>query len=138
MVQRRLDWLAAHPEDRQDRDPRGLVYTPMSLGVPHHIKHGAGSGMVTNIIKRAGLSKVPGFRALSLQEYVAKDVYDKTGSVEQAAVRLGMRSLDSVADLIDLDWRDAHRLGGPPGVDRTPEETTYGRRRAPDPQPDAG
>lgn len=131
MLARRLDWLAANPElNDGTRDPRGLVYTPRGLNVAHHIKHGAGSAMLTDILKRAGLSRVEGVRPLSLQERAARDVYDASGSIEKAAVMLGMRSLDSVASIIDVDWRDAHEVAGPPGDDRAPADITRGRRAA--------
>lgn len=111
----RLDWLAGHPGPAHEKGARGLVYTPRSADPPHHIRHGAGSRAISEVIRLAGLSREPGFRPLSLQQYVAEQVWEQTGRLESVAARLGLTSLDAVADLLDVDWRDAFAIPGPTG-----------------------
>ena len=51
--------------------------------------------------------KQPGrVRIASLNEYVAVRVYEETGSLMEVAVRLGMRSLDAAAHIVDPNWFD--------------------------------
>ena len=45
-------------------------------------------------------------RIASLNEYVAQRVYSQTGSFIEVAARLGMRSLDAVAHIVDKNWFD--------------------------------
>lgn len=117
MISRRIDWL----DQRAQRSPeqaarRTLTYTPRRDGMPHHFRQASGSNAVWNVMRRAGLSKVPDLGSKSLRQYVAQDIYDRTGSLAQVATRFGMVSLDAAADLIDLDWRADNALAGPPGV----------------------
>ncbi len=63
---------------------------------------------VHEILTRAGLSTEPGVRPSSLTGHAGREVFDRTGRVEDAARLLGSRSLDATAVLIGHDWQ-AHR-----------------------------
>jgi len=117
MVRRRIEWLDSNPAKTPALAARRtLVYAPTKDGVPHHFRQAATANAIGQIMRRAGLSKVPGMGARSLRQYVAHEVYDRTGSLAQVATRLGMASLDAAADLIDLDWRADNTLAGPAGL----------------------
>ncbi len=117
MVRRRIDWLDANPAKTPALAARRtLVYAPTKDGVPHHFRQAAAANAIGQIMRRAGLSKVPGIGAKSLRQHVAKDVYERTGSLAQVATRFGMVLLDAAADLIGLDWRADNTLAGPPDV----------------------
>ena len=66
----------------------------------------ATSNTLDGIFKDAGVKQPGRVRIASLNEYVACRVYEETGSFIEVAVRLGMRSLDAVAHIVDRDWFD--------------------------------
>jgi len=117
MISRRIDWLAQRAQRGLDQGThRTLTYTPRRDGTPHHFRQASASNAVWNVMRRAGLSKVPDLGSKSLRQYVGQDIYDQTGSLAQVATRFGMVSLDAAADLIGLDWRADNALDGPTGV----------------------
>jgi hypothetical protein len=66
----------------------------------------ATSNTLDGIFKDAGVKQPGRVRIASLNEYVACRVYEETGSLIEVAVRLGMRSLDAVAHIVDPNWFD--------------------------------
>lgn len=62
------------------------------------------SNQLDEIFKHAGVKQPGRIRLASLNEYVAKRVYAETGSFVEVAARLGMRSLDAVAHIVDEEW----------------------------------
>ena len=66
----------------------------------------ATSNILDGIFKDAGVKQPGRVRIASLNEYVAERVYRETGSLIEVAVRLGMRSLDAVAHIVDKNWFD--------------------------------
>ena len=118
MIRRRIDWLDANPAATSALAARRtLVYAPTRDAVPHHFRQAATANAIGTIMRRAGLSQIPGMGAKSLRQYVAHDVYVRTGSLAQVATRLGMASLDAAADLLGLDWRADNTLAGPTSTD---------------------
>lgn len=75
----------------------------------------ATSNTLDGIFKDAGVKQPGRVRIASLNEYVAKRVYDETSSLMDTAVRLGMRSLDAVAHIVDPDWFDQRLTNGVQG-----------------------
>ena len=43
----------------------------------------------------------------SVVAWAGRKVFEETGSIEEVARRLGMRSLDRAAQFIGLGWKDA-------------------------------
>lgn len=128
MVGRRLDWLAVNPRTPQEitTPHRHLVYAQRKAHVDKHKQQAAGTNLIGDVLRLAGLRQIPGVRPSSVQEHFARRVYAETGSVEHVAARLGMASLDAAAHLVGLDWRGLYDLDGPPGVTppEHPEDTT--------------
>jgi len=55
---------------------------------------------------RSGLAGEPDVRPASVAAWAGRKVFDTTGSIEEAARVLGVRSLDRAARLIALDWSE--------------------------------
>ena len=128
-ISNQIEWVTAHPSGHVDSlQDEPLIYRPRFANNPHHIRHGSGSNTVAAILKRAGLSKTPGIRPMSLYQWAGRAVYAQTGSLSAVACRLGMVSLDAVADLLDIDWPADSAVPGPPGV--RPLPTSRNRTRA--------
>ncbi len=68
-------------------------------------KQAASCIALTDCLTRAGLGKDPAVRPVSVAAWAGRRVFDETGRIDQVAARLGMRSLDRAARLIDLDRR---------------------------------
>jgi integrase len=66
----------------------------------------ATSNVLDGIFKDAGVKQPGRVRIASLNEHVAQRVYIQTGSFIEVAARLGMRSLDAVAHIVDKNWFD--------------------------------
>jgi integrase len=60
---------------------------------------------ISETLRRAGLSKEPDVRPLSVAAWVGATILARGGSIDQVARALGMRSLDRAARLIGWDWR---------------------------------
>lgn len=86
---------------------RPVAYNPTPGSKPSFATRSAAtSGTLGALIKAAGLRKPGKIRVASINEYVAADLFAKTGRVEVVATRLGMRSLDAAAHLVGWDWRE--------------------------------
>jgi integrase len=60
---------------------------------------------ISETLRRAGLSREPDVRPLSVAAWVGATVLARGGSIDNVARALGMRSLDRAARLIGWDWR---------------------------------
>lgn len=86
---------------------RLVAYNPIPESQPSFATRSAAtSGTLGALIKAAGLRKPGKIRVASINEYVAADLFTRTGRVEVVASRLGMRSLDAAAHLVGWDWRE--------------------------------
>lgn len=86
---------------------RPVAHNPAPGNEPSFATRSAAtSGTLGALIKAAGLRKPGKIRVASINEYVAADLFAKTGRVEVVAARLGMRSLDAAAHLVGWDWRE--------------------------------
>ena len=69
------------------------------------------SGQVSSCIAlaetltRAGIGKEPDVRPGSVVAWAGRKVFEETGSIEEVARRLGMRSLDRAARFISWGWK---------------------------------
>lgn len=72
----------------------------------------ATSNTLDGIFKDAGVKQLGRVRIASLNEYVAVRVYAESGNLMDVAVRLGMRSLDAVAHIVDKNWFDERLAEG--------------------------
>ena len=68
---------------------------------------------VAETLTRAGIGKEPDVRPGSVVAWAGRRVFEETGSIEEVARRLGMRSLDRAARFIGWGWKpepsDANR-----------------------------
>lgn len=77
------------------------------------------------VFELAGLADVPGIRPTSFTEHAAVRIWKETGRLEAVAAALGIRGLDTTAELLRLDWRDKWRVAAPDGVDDPDTPVTY-------------
>jgi hypothetical protein len=66
---------------------------------------------IKDILRRAGLATESDVRPLSVTAWAGRQVLAETGQIDEVARRLGFRSLDGAARLIDWDWRDSPDSG---------------------------
>jgi integrase/recombinase XerC len=59
---------------------------------------------ISDTLRRAGLAQEPDVRPVSIATWAGKRIFDETGQIEEAALALGVRSLDRAARLIGWDW----------------------------------
>jgi hypothetical protein len=59
---------------------------------------------VAETLTRAGIGKEPDVRPGSVVAWAGRKVFDETGTIEEVARRLGMRSLDRAARFIGWGW----------------------------------
>ena len=67
-------------------------------------------GLVRMILRAATLLPVPELRPLSFVHYAAVREFRSTGSLEAAAVLLGVADLNAVAVVVGYDWRAEHAI----------------------------
>ena len=60
---------------------------------------------VAETLRRAGIGREPDVRPGSVVAWAGRKVFEETGSIEEVARRLGMRSLDRAARFIGLSWK---------------------------------
>jgi site-specific recombinase XerC len=60
---------------------------------------------IAETLTRAGIGKEPDVRPGSVVAWAGRKVYDETGSIEEVARRLGVRSLDRAARFIEWGWK---------------------------------
>ncbi len=61
---------------------------------------------IGDTLRRAGLAAEPDVRPSSVVAWAGRQVLDKSGRIEEVARRLGVRSLDRAARMIEWDWTD--------------------------------
>lgn len=61
---------------------------------------------ISTVLVRAGLAGEPDVRPASVAGWAGRRVFESSGSIEDAARAMGVRSLDRAARLIGLDWAD--------------------------------
>lgn len=79
----------------------------------HAVRSAATSMSLDKVLAKAGLKQPGRIRVASINEWVAARVYRDTQRVEAVAARLGMRSLDAAAHLVEWDWRPVFATRGP-------------------------
>lgn len=60
---------------------------------------------VAETLRRAGIGREPDVRPGSVVAWAGRKVFEESGSIEEVARRLGMRSLDRAARFIGLTWQ---------------------------------
>jgi hypothetical protein len=60
---------------------------------------------IAETLRRAGIGKEPDVRPGSVVAWGGRRVFEETGSIEEVARQLGMRSLDRAARFIGLSWK---------------------------------
>lgn len=100
------EWGVAQLARRIDElgNQRALPVAYEGAGSPQSAQASA-SGAIGDVLRRAGLAGEPDVRPCSVTAWVGRKVFDGTGRIELVAKRLGLRSLDRVAALINWDWR---------------------------------
>ena len=89
---------------RLDGDPaRPLVYTGNGSAKS---RQAASCIAVSVTLARAGLGDDPSVRPISVTAWAGRQVFERTGRIEDVCSYLGMRSLDRAARLIGLDRVD--------------------------------
>jgi site-specific recombinase XerD len=86
-----------------DLDPEDFVVTN---GDDRQCSEATVSQMFKHIANYANLGS-RGLNINSVRGWRAKALYDETGRIQDAALFLGSRSLDSTAQLIGLEWRES-------------------------------
>lgn len=121
---RRIDDLASTRPADLLRDT-ALVYTPTGRKIVANARQNAAAVTIGMVLEHAGLDRTPGVRPMSFVERAAVLAWEETGRLEAVAARLGMRSLDKVADMLRHDWRTEFRVAGPSGVPDPTDPPTY-------------
>ena len=67
-------------------------------------KQSASCIAIADTLVRAGFGHEPDVRPGSVVAWAGQHVFEQTGRIEEVARRLGIRSLDRAARLIDFDW----------------------------------
>lgn len=105
----RVAYLAREfPDDWQDRR---ICYEPAEKETRRgelDRRRAAISMMLTKAMDRASIRQPGRNRVASIADSVAVRVFDTTGSIEQVAVRLGITSLDTAAQIVRYDWAAKH------------------------------
>jgi integrase/recombinase XerC len=70
------------------------------------LRPASASRVLSEVLARAGLSD-DDLAPVSVPAWRGRSIYDLTGRIDEVARRLGMRSLDRAARLIDLQWQPA-------------------------------
>ncbi|WP_274915193.1 hypothetical protein [Streptomyces sp. WZ-12] len=60
-----------------------------------------------DLLIRIGLAREPDVKPSSITAWAGVEIFEQTGSVEEVARRLGLRSLDRAADVIGHTWRES-------------------------------
>lgn len=84
-------------------DPAAVVLCTGSTASDAHRQASVGM-TVKDVLRRSGIDADPAVKPRSLTAFAAQQVFDATGRIEDAARRIGSRSLDATAALIGFDW----------------------------------
>jgi integrase len=88
-------------ESLEDKD-RPLIYT--GKGNPE-AKQSASCIAIAETLTRAGLGREPDVRPGSVVAWAGVRIFEQTGRIEEVARKLGLRSIDRAARVIDFDWK---------------------------------
>jgi len=100
------DWGATRLERRLrviGDDPDRLIVYDGERGSDYH-RQAASCGAISETLRRAGIGGEPDIRPASVAAWAGRQVLAATGRIDEAARRLGIRSLDRTATLIGFDW----------------------------------
>jgi integrase len=89
-------------------DAKPILYE--GAGGDYH-RQAAACVTIKDVLRRAGLAHEPDVRPLSVTGWVGRQVLAETGRIDEVARRLGFRSLDGAARLIDWNWRESAESG---------------------------
>lgn len=107
----RVSWLKT---SRPDWENEYVAYAPNSKKKTTFESRCAATSMtIIGILRRARLNIQGETRAASITEYLATDLFIRTGRVEVVAARLGIKSLDETAKLVRYNWRDEYTAQPP-------------------------
>lgn len=101
-----LDEWGVQQLDRRARALRGdkrLVYRG---GGGEESQQASCCNAINDTLIRAGLGSEPDVRPASVPAWKGRLIYGETNSVEEVARRCGIRSLDTAAQFIALDWQN--------------------------------
>lgn len=75
-------------------------------GDTHRLPAQAGTcNLIATLLDAAGLRAEPDVRPASIRAWAGVAIHQRTGRVEHVAAGLGLRSLDSAAEVIGFEWR---------------------------------
>jgi integrase/recombinase XerC len=101
------DWgakqLGRRLRSRGCDDPSRLV--AFEREVDEHTGRSRAGEVLQAVMGKAGLGGEPDVKPRSLTAWVGSRVLRDTGRIEEAARRLGLRSLDLTAELVGFEWR---------------------------------
>ncbi|MFF9401692.1 hypothetical protein, partial [Streptomyces sp. NPDC014744] len=89
------------------------------LTLCHPYPHLGGTSPLRDLLVRIGLGGESDVKPASVTAWAGVEVFERTGRIEQAARRLGLRSLDRAATVIGHTWRPTPGLG--PGSGSGPD-----------------
>ena len=84
-------------------DPAAVVLCTGSTASDAHRQASVGM-TVKHVLRRSGIDADPAVKPRSLTAYAAQQVFDGAGRIEDAARRVGSRSLDATATHIGYQW----------------------------------
>ncbi|WP_158580760.1 tyrosine-type recombinase/integrase [Cellulomonas rhizosphaerae] len=88
--------------------PTSTLLTYRGSGVPgQHVAQAAVCNAIAEILKAVDLAGEPDVRPASVRNWTGRRLFDSGMPIEQVAVRMGARSLDTVAEDIALNWSPA-------------------------------
>lgn len=79
-------------------------------------RRAAGATILSQAMAHANVLRPGRNRVGSIADYVAIRVFRETKSVEAVAIRLGLTSLDTAADIVRYDWREILRFNPEAGA----------------------
>ena len=71
-------------------------------------RHAAGCLAISSTLARAGLGDDPAVRPVSVTAWAGQQILAESGRIDEVARRLGIRSLDRTARLVDFAWNTAN------------------------------
>jgi integrase len=102
------EWARTQLERRiraLDADPNTPLVYEGAEGSDYH-RQAAACVAIGDTLRRAGLGAEPDVRPSSVAAWAGWQVHEETGRIEESARRLGVRSLDRAARMIEWDWTD--------------------------------
>lgn len=103
---RLTEWGAKHLRARLDELPTEAG-TPLisAATASRNARQASSCTAIQQVLNTAGLRGDPGIRPSSLPAWSGRRIFEESGQIEDAATALGVRSLDSAAEIIGWGWR---------------------------------